>query len=212
MWGTTPLERMQRRSNARAFARRCTITPREDEVRLQGALPEPGEPVRALRAEGGPGGAVRLRRGRGDPLRQPGRRARRPVGGAAEVRVRRRQAHLHPATGRRAHRRGREGGDEQDRLPRRAPGERDPFPDAAREPWHETRQGLRGTPTPYLRFFRIRSTAATTSSRLPKADSRKNPSPDGPNPLPGVPTTLHSASRRSKKSHEEIPPGVFSQI
>ena len=37
----------------------------------------------------------------------------------------------------------------------------------------------------YFKFFFILSTASTMFSRLPKADNRKYPSPEGPNPLPG---------------------------
>ena len=54
----------------------------------------------------------------------------------------------------------------------------------------------------YFRFLLILSTASITLSRLPKAESRKYPSPLGPKPLPGVPTTLHSFRSLSKKSQE----------
>jgi hypothetical protein len=57
----------------------------------------------------------------------------------------------------------------------------------------------------YFRFFLIRSTASITFSRWPKADSRKYPSPLGPKPEPGVPTTLHSVRSLSKKSQLVIP-------
>ena len=64
----------------------------------------------------------------------------------------------------------------------------------------------------YFKFFLIRSTASITFSRWPKADSRKYPSPLGPKPEPGVPTTLHSVRSLSKKSQLVIPPGVLSQM
>ncbi|GHV23400.1 long-chain-fatty-acid--CoA ligase [Clostridia bacterium] len=55
-------------------------------------------------------------------------------------------------------------------------------------------------------------TASNVSSRFPKAVNRKNPSPDCPNPEPGVPTTCVLLSRRSKNSHEVRLLGVFAQI
>ena len=61
-------------------------------------------------------------------------------------------------------------------------------------------------------FFRILSTASAMLSRLPKADRRKNPSRKDRNRFPGVPTTWHSVSSLSKNSHDESPPGVFSQM
>jgi len=58
----------------------------------------------------------------------------------------------------------------------------------------------------------MRPIASSTFSRELKADKRKNPSPEGPKPEPGVPTTLHRSSIASKKSHEERPPCVLSQM
>ena len=42
--------------------------------------------------------------------------------------------------------------------------------------------------------LRMRSTASSVFFRLPKALRRKYPSPEGPKPDPGVPTTCASAS------------------
>ena len=53
--------------------------------------------------------------------------------------------------------------------------------------------------------------AAVVFSGWPKALRRKYPSPAGPKPLPGVPTTWHSESSLSKKSQEDRPFGVRSQ-
>lgn len=64
----------------------------------------------------------------------------------------------------------------------------------------------------YFKFFLILSTASITFSRWPKADNRKYPSPLGPKPEPGVPTTLHSVRSLSKKSQLVMPAGVLSQM
>ena len=53
----------------------------------------------------------------------------------------------------------------------------------------------------------IRRTASADFSGSPKAVNRKYPSPPGPKPLPGVPTTAHFSSSVSKKSKERIPAG-----
>src|SRR5512139_3500259 len=186
----------------------------ETETDLQGDLPEPGERLRTVRPQRLAGGALRLRRGGGHSLRQPGRRPGGPFRGEAQVGVRGREADLHPPPRGGAHRRGREGGGEQDRRRGVPPGKRDAVPSpAGSRRGRQARQGLNGFPaSSYPRFFRIRPTASSTFSLLPKAERRKNPSPDGPNPLPGVPTTWHSARSLSKKSHDESPPGVFSQM
>src|SRR5512139_218246 len=104
----------------------------ESETHLQGGLPEPGERLRALRPERRPGVAVRLRRGGGHPLRQPRRCSRGPLRGEAQVGIRRREADVHPPSRGGAHRRGGEGGGEQDRRGGVPPGERDAIPAAAR--------------------------------------------------------------------------------
>ena len=54
--------------------------------------------------------------------------------------------------------------------------------------------------------------ASLVFSVLPKAVSRKKPSPFRPNPLPGVPTMPVFASKSSKNSQEVIPSGTFSHI
>src|SRR5512139_1283501 len=186
----------------------------ESETHLQGGLPEPGERLRALRPERRSGVAVRLRRGGGYPLRQPRRRSRGPLRGEAQIGIRRREADVHPPARGGPHRRGGEGGGEQDRRGGVPPGERDAVPAAAGPRGRrEARKRLTGrSASSYRRFFRIRPTASSTFSRLPKAESRKNPSPAGPKPLPGVPTTWHSVRSLSKKSQEERPPGVFSHM
>ena len=46
----------------------------------------------------------------------------------------------------------------------------------------------------------------------PNAVSRKYPSPLGPNPEPGVPTTFAFFNRKSKKSQDGILSGVCNQI
>ena len=53
----------------------------------------------------------------------------------------------------------------------------------------------------------MRSAAVFVSSAWPKADRRKKPSPQGPKPSPGVPTTWMSFSIRSKNSQLPMPPG-----
>ncbi len=55
-----------------------------------------------------------------------------------------------------------------------------------------------------------RSIALTTFSLSAKAEKRKYPSPAGPNPDPGVPTTLASLSSRSKNSQDVRPFFVFT--
>src|SRR6266849_8840111 len=57
----------------------------------------------------------------------------------------------------------------------------------------------------------IRSTASSVSPREPNAVRRKYPSPVGPNPEPGMPTTCASARSLSKKSQEESRAGVRTQ-
>src|SRR5699024_163147 len=64
----------------------------------------------------------------------------------------------------------------------------------------------------YFSHFRMRFMASTQSSCLPKAVSRIYPSPLGPKPTPGVPTTLASYSICSKNRQEPVPSGVFSQM
>ena len=54
--------------------------------------------------------------------------------------------------------------------------------------------------------------ARTVFSWVPKAVSLKYPSPLGPKPEPGVPTTFAFSKRKSKNSQEVMVPGVFSQI
>ena len=49
-------------------------------------------------------------------------------------------------------------------------------------------------------------------SCVPNAVNLKYPSPDGPNPLPGVPTTFAFSNNLSKNSHDFILFGVFNQI
>jgi hypothetical protein len=53
-------------------------------------------------------------------------------------------------------------------------------------------------------FFNL-SIASKTFSLDAKAENLKYPSPDGPNPEPGVPTTLASFRILSNKSHELMP-------
>lgn len=74
--------------------------------------------------------------------------------------------------------------------------------------------GLIGRPSSFYlpHFCLIRSTASLTFSLSPKALRRKKPSPEGPKPEPGVPTTWHSLSNLSKNSQELSPPGVLSQM
>src|SRR6185369_7090876 len=52
-------------------------------------------------------------------------------------------------------------------------------------------------PFQYFKFLFTLSTASITFLRWPKSDSRKSPSPLGPKP--GMPTTLHSILRLSKR-------------
>lgn len=59
-------------------------------------------------------------------------------------------------------------------------------------------------------FSRMLATAFSTSSECPKALSRKKPSPLGPKPEPGVPTTWASLSSLSKNSQEVMPAGVLT--
>src|SRR5512134_1276419 len=151
--------------SGRGHAETCAA---ESQADLQGGFPEPGKRVRAVRAERRAGGALRLRRGGGDPVRQPGRRPRGPVGGEAQVRIRRREADLHPTPRGGSNRRGGEGGSEQDRGHYGSPGKRDAVPAAAGpRRGRQARQGVTGPS--YRRFFRIRSTASATFSRLPNA-------------------------------------------
>src|SRR4051812_17066407 len=56
-----------------------------------------------------------------------------------------------------------------------------------------------------------RPIASVTFSRLLNALRRKYPSPDAPNPLPGVPTTLHWLRSWSKNCQLVVPAGVLSQ-
>ena len=63
-----------------------------------------------------------------------------------------------------------------------------------------------------LKQFFIRFIASMQFSCVPKAVSRKYPSPAGPNPTPGVPTTCASFKSLSKNCHEPMPCGVFNQI
>ena len=58
--------------------------------------------------------------------------------------------------------------------------------------------------------FFTRSMASAVRSLLPKAVSRKKPSPFLPKPAPGVPTTLASWSSRSKNAQESMPFGQRS--
>ena len=61
---------------------------------------------------------------------------------------------------------------------------------------HSCSLHLRTCPLPsYYPNLLIRSTASIVFSRLPKAVSLKYPSPLGPKPEPGVPTTFTSSSR-----------------
>jgi hypothetical protein len=60
--------------------------------------------------------------------------------------------------------------------------------------------------------FFILSIASLVASWSPKAVSLKYPSPLGPNPEPGVPTTEALFSKRSKNSQLESPSGVFSHM
>ncbi len=53
-----------------------------------------------------------------------------------------------------------------------------------------------------IHFF-ILAIASVVASWVAKAVRRKYPSPLGPKPTPGVPTTWHSSNRRSKNSHDE---------
>jgi len=93
------------------------------------------------------------------------------------------------------------------------------LPRSSRGRWHKI---IRRQLAPYYfamsedrylpHFCWILCIASCTFSREPKAESRKYPSPLGPKPLPGVPTTWHSLSSLSKKSQLFIPSGVLSQI
>jgi hypothetical protein len=56
------------------------------------------------------------------------------------------------------------------------------------------------------------SAASRISSRLPKAVSRKKPSPPEPKPAPGVPTMFAFESRWSKYSQEDMLSGHCIQI
>jgi hypothetical protein len=57
----------------------------------------------------------------------------------------------------------------------------------------------------------MRDIASSTFCRLLKALRRMYPSPDTPKPLPGVQTTWHSFSSRSKNCQLVSVPGVFTQ-
>ena len=57
---------------------------------------------------------------------------------------------------------------------------------------------------------RMRRTASSADSRDPNAVRRKYPSPLGPNPEPGVPTTCTVSSSRSKNCHDDMPSGTAS--
>ena len=61
----------------------------------------------------------------------------------------------------------------------------------------------------YSQFF-ILLIASIQSLRSPNAVSRIYPSPLGPKPTPGVPTTLASYNICSKNRHDESPFGVFT--
>ena len=56
----------------------------------------------------------------------------------------------------------------------------------------------------------MRLIASSTFSRELNAESRRYPSPEAPNPLPGVPTTWHSPSSLSNNYQLFRFPGVFS--
>ena len=58
----------------------------------------------------------------------------------------------------------------------------------------------------------ILATASIVFSLVLNAVNLKYPSPCGPNPLPGVPTTFTSSSNLSKNSQDVIPSGTFSHI
>ena len=53
--------------------------------------------------------------------------------------------------------------------------------------------------------------ASLVFSGVLKPVRRIKPSPLGPNPAPGVVTTLPCSSRRSKNAQESRPSGVFAQ-
>ena len=57
---------------------------------------------------------------------------------------------------------------------------------------------------------RMRRTASSADSRDPNAVRRKYPSPLGPNPEPGVPTTCTVSSSRLKNCHDDMPSGTAS--
>ena len=61
-------------------------------------------------------------------------------------------------------------------------------------------------------MFFILSIASIVFSLLPKAANLKYPSPLGPNPTPGVPTTATSFSNLSKKSQDLISSGNFNHM
>ena len=104
-----------------------------------------------------------------------------------------------------AHRRGRRRRGRTRMSPSSRPRKRDPFPHAARV-WNKTRQGLIGPPP-------VTASSSGSAPPLPprcRGCRRRQPEESlarRPEPAAGVPTTLHSGRRRSKKSHEEIPPG-----
>src|SRR5512133_648610 len=60
-------------------------------------------------------------------------------------------------------------------------------------------------------IFPSRSIAFTTFALSAKAEKRKYPSPEGPKPDPGVPTTFASLSKMSKNSQELSPFLVLTQ-
>ena len=61
-------------------------------------------------------------------------------------------------------------------------------------------------------YFTMRSIASLVFSKEPNAVSRKYPSPLGPNPEPGVPTTFALFNKKSKKSQDGILSGVCNQM
>ena len=58
----------------------------------------------------------------------------------------------------------------------------------------------------------MRSIASTVASASPNAVRRTYPSPEGPNPAPGVVMMLARSSSWSKNSHEPTPSGVLHQM